>query len=182
MPRLLAISGSLRKASRNTALLHEAIRLFGDCTVDIADLRLPLYDGDVEDAHGLPDKVRTLNAQIRAADAIVIATPEYNKMIPGVLKNALDWISRDKPQPLIGKPVAIVSAAGRSGGEVAQFTLRHALASFNTNLLQGAAFVVPDAAAAFGEDGRLLAESQQSGLHRLMARLRAEIEGDQAPE
>ena len=177
MPRLLAISGSLRKASRNTALLHEAIRLFGDCTVDIADLRLPLYDGDVEDAHGLPDKVRTLNAQIRAADAIVIATPEYNKMIPGVLKNALDWISRDKPQPL-----AIVSAAGRSGGEVAQFTLRHALASFNTNLLQGAAFVVPDAAAAFGEDGRLLAESQQSGLHRLMARLRAEIEGDQAPE
>lgn len=174
--RLLAISGSLRKASRNTALMHEAIRLFGDCTADIADLHLPLYDGDVEDAHGLPDRVLALTAQIRAADGIVIATPEYNKMIPGVLKNALDWISREKPQPLIGKPVAIMSTAGRSGGEVSQFTLRHALASFNTNLLQGPAFVVPNCDSAFDADGRLVLESQQSGLQRLMARLRAEIE------
>ena len=175
MPRLLAISGSLRKASRNTALLHEAIRLFGDCTVDIADLRLPLYDGDVEDAHGLPDKVRTLNAQIRAADAIVIATPEYNKMIPGVLKNALDWTSRAKPQPWTDKPVAMISTAGRSGGEVAQYTLRHALAPFNPNLLLGPAYVVTFADKAFDEGDRLIAEANVTGLQKLMDRLRAAI-------
>ncbi|NOX72612.1 MAG: NAD(P)H-dependent oxidoreductase, partial [Alphaproteobacteria bacterium] len=135
--KLLAISGSLRKASWNTALLHEAIRLAGDIDARFADLHLPLYDGDLEDAHGLPPEVKTLCAQILAADAIVISTPEYNRMIPGVLKNALDWISRDKPQPLTGKPVALISTGGRTGGEVAQFTLRQALTTFNANLLQG---------------------------------------------
>ena len=174
--RLLAISGSLRKSSRNTALLHEAIRLLGECDATFADLRLPLYDGDLEDEVGLPEEVVRLNDQIRAADAIVIATPEYNKMIPGVLKNALDWISRDKPQPLIGKPIALVSTAGRSGGEVSQFTMRHALASFNTNLLQGSAFVVPASAKAFDEQDRLISEAQVKSLTTLMERLRAEVE------
>jgi chromate reductase, NAD(P)H dehydrogenase (quinone) len=172
--KLLAISGSLRKASWNTALLHEAIRLAGDVDASFADLRLPLYDGDLEDADGLPVEVKTLSAQILAADAIVISTPEYNKMISGVLKNALDWISRDKPQPLTGKPVAILSAAaGRTGGETSTFTLRAALVSFNTNLLQGAAFSVPAPAKAFDERGNLIAEGQQKTLTNLMARLRA---------
>lgn len=173
-PNLFCLSGSLRKASRNTALLREAARLFGPAEVVFGDLRLPLYDGDLEDRVGLPDEVVRLNDQIRAADAIALATPEYNKMIPGVLKNALDWISRDKPQPLAGKPVAILSAAGRSGGEVAQFTLRHALASFDTRLLQGSAFVVTFAAKAFDDDGRLIAPSSVAGLEKLMARLRHE--------
>lgn len=178
--RILGISGSLRKGSRNSALLHEAIRLFGPCDADFADLRLPLYDGDLEDSIGLPAEVQTLTRQIRAADGVVIATPEYNKMIPGVLKNALDWISRDNPQPLIGKPIAIISTAGRSGGEVAQFTLRHALASFNTNLLQGPAFVVPSAAKAFDENDRLISESQIKGLTTLMGRLNVAIGNNQS--
>ncbi len=171
--RILGISGSLRAASRNTALLREAVHLFGECDAGFADLRLPLYDGDLEDSTGLPGAVRRLNDQIRESDAIIIATPEYNKMIPGVLKNALDWISRDTPQPLVGKPVAILSTAGRSGGEVAQFTLRHALASFNTAILQGSAFVVPNGRKAFDARNRLISEKQRESLTKLMARLRA---------
>ena len=173
---LLGISGSLRQASWNTVLLNEAFRLFSSADTEIANLRLPLYDGDLEDETGLPDGVKTLSAQIQAADAIVISTPEYNKMIPGGLKNALDWISRDKPQPLIGKPVAILSAAaGRTGGETAAFTLRHALVSFNCTLLQGAAFSVPAPDKAFDADGRLVSPIQQKALTNLMARLKQSI-------
>jgi len=171
---LLGLSGSLRKGSLNTALLHEAIRLFGPANATIGNLRLPLYDGDLEERDGLPPEVKTLIEQIRTADAIIIATPEYNKMIPGVLKNALDWISRDRPQPLAGKPIAIISTAGR-GGEVAQFTLRQALATFNTALLQGSAFVVPGLASAFDEEGHLIAQNQRDGLSKLMERLRTAV-------
>jgi len=175
-PTILGISGSLRKASHNTKLLHEALRLFGPANTVIGDLDLPLYNGDLEDAVGLPPAVETLVGQIRAADAVIIATPEYNKMIPGVLKNALDWISRAKPQPLIGKPVAITSAAGRSGGEVAQFTLRHALASFNANLLQGSAMVIAGADKAFDPEHRLISEAQTKSLTNLMGRLRDQLQ------
>ena len=174
--RLLGISGSLRAGSWNTRLLQEAFRAFGPAEILRADLNLPLFNQDIEDTTGLPEPVLKLTAQIRKADAIVIATPEYNKMIPGVLKNALDWISRDKPQPLIGKPVALISTAGRSGGEVAQFTLRHALASFNANLLQGSAFVVPGTDKAFDDQGRLISEAQQKSLSRLMQRLRGAVQ------
>jgi len=172
---ILGISGSLRQASRNTALLNEALRLFGACDAHFANLHLPLYDGDLEDEVGLPPQVVALNDQIRAADGIIIATPEYNKMIPGVLKNALDWISRDKPQPLAGKPIAIVSTGGRSGGEVSQFSLRHALATFNTNLLQGSAFAVSGSGSAFDQNDQLINEAQITSLTKLMTRLKAEI-------
>jgi chromate reductase len=174
-PKLLAISGSLRVGSRNTALLREAVRLFGPTDVTYADLRLPLYDGDLEDAEGLPEGVLRLVAQIKAADAVIVATPEYNKMIPGVLKNALDWVSRHKPQPWSDKPVAMISAAGRSGGEVAQYTLRHALAPFNPNLLLGPAFCITFADKAFDDADRLTAEASVAGLGKLMERLRAAI-------
>jgi chromate reductase len=134
---LLGMSGALRAASTNTALIRSAAALAGD-DVDftLADLDLPLYNGDVEDA-GYPEKVETLVAQIRAADAIVMSTPEYNKNLSGVMKNALDWQSRFSPGPLTDKPVAILSAtAGRSGGELAQFSLRHCLTPFGPKILQ----------------------------------------------
>ncbi len=175
-PKILGISGSLRRESRNTALLREAIRLFGDCDAEIADLRLPLYDGDLEDRVGLPDEVKRLVAQIRAADGIIMVTPEYNKMIPGVLKNALDWISRDTPPPMKGKPLAILSAsAGGTGGEVAQFTLRHALAPFGAHVLQGPAVVIPGSDDAFDETGRLADPSREKFVAALMANLREAI-------
>ena len=177
-PRLLLISGSLRKESANAMLLREAARLFGPCEAVEADLRLPLYDGDLE-AEGMPDAVLALVDQVKSADAALIATPEYNKNLSGVLKNALDWISRvkeDGKMPLAGKPVAIMSAAsGRSGGERAQFSLRHCLTPFNPRVLQGPEVMVAGAAKAFDDQGRLSNEMTVDLLGKQMAALKAEI-------
>jgi len=117
MVKLLGISGSLRAGSFNSMLVREAAREFAPDEFTFADLLLPLYDGDLE-ARGMPGEVLSLCEQITAADAIVISTPEYNKNPSGVLKNALDWVSRVRPVPLVGKPVAVVSAsAGMAGGQ-----------------------------------------------------------------
>jgi len=152
---LLGLCGSLRKGSFNHKLMLEAARLHGG-TFTQGSLRLPLYDGDVEENDGIPAEVETLAGQIKAADAIVIATPEYNKMIPGVLKNGLDWLSRVKGGVWAGKPVAIMSATGgRTGGEVALFTLRHAMTPFRANLVAVPATMVAGAFNEFDDDGRL---------------------------
>ena len=114
---LLGISGSLRKGSFNTKLMREAARLFDPAEFTVADLHLPLFDQDIEDAHGIPPEVQRLADQIAAADAVVISGPEYNKSVTGVLKNALDWVSRTEGNPWQDKPVAIMAATGgRAGG------------------------------------------------------------------
>jgi len=180
--KLLAISGALRAGSTNTRLLREAIRLAGDdVTAEFADIRFPLYDADLEDAAGIPAPVAALAAQIAAADAVIISTPEYNKNLPGVLKNALDWLSRTKTKPLSGKPVAIMSAAaGRAGGERSQFSLRHCLTPFSPDILQGPELMLADARHAFDEHGRLINERSVEGLSKLMAALRDRVEGPRA--
>ena len=89
IPKILGISGSLREASFNTQLIKAAIASYGTADVEIADLNLSLYDGDLE-AKGIPEMVTKLGAQIAAADVLIVASPEYNKGISGVLKNALD--------------------------------------------------------------------------------------------
>jgi chromate reductase len=168
---LLGLSGSLRAASLNTLLLRAAAEAAGPGTFTLGDLRLPLYDGDLEDG-GLPGSVATLVEQVRAADAVIIATPEYNKGISGALKNALDWLSRAKPNPLNDKPVAMMSAAsGRGGGEVAQFMLRHCLVSHRPRLVMGPMVAVGNAAAAF-EGGVLKDEAALTLLGEQMAALR----------
>ena len=175
-PSLLLIAGALRRRSTNRRLAAEAARLFGPARADWADLRLPLYDGDLEDRHGIPDPVRRLAGQIAAADAVVIATPEYNKAIPGVLKNALDWVSRTSPNPWAGKPVAIMSAtAGRSGGERAQASLRLALAPFRVRLVPGPDVLVADSGNAFDAAGRLVEPRYERALSALMQALRDEV-------
>jgi chromate reductase len=172
---LLGIPGALRTASTNRLLLAEARRLFGPATMIEANLRLPLYDGDLEQAQGIPPEVQALAGQIRAADAVVIATPEYNKSFPGVLKNALDWVSRTKGGPWRDKPVAIISAAdGRGGGDRSQFALRLAMVPFRARVLPGPEVMVADASNAFGPDGRLKDERYVMALAELMALLRAE--------
>lgn len=173
---LLTISGALRAGSTNRLLLAEAVRLFGPAAHVDADLRLPLYDGDLE-AEGIPAEVQRLADQIAAADAVVIATPEYNKALSGVLKNALDWVSRTKGNPWRDKPVAIVSAAaGRAGGERAQFSLRLCLTPFRPRLLPGPEVMVADSGSAFGEDGHLKDARTIRGLQELMTLLRAEVQ------
>lgn len=170
---LLGISGALRAESTNTKLVRNAASLFGPADFTLADLRLPLYDGDDEAAYGAPAGAVALHSQIAAADAIIISTPEYNKALSGVLKNALDWVSRIKPNPWAGKPVAVISAAGgRAGGEVAQFTLRHCLSPFAPHLVLGPYVMLADARNQFDENGNLTNEITIKGLTALMAALR----------
>jgi chromate reductase, NAD(P)H dehydrogenase (quinone) len=177
MLTLLGIPGALRRGSTNRLLLAEARRLFGEAIHTEADLRLPLYDGDMEDAEGIPAAVQTLADQIRAADAIVISTPEYNKALPGVLKNALDWVSRTKGGPWRDKPVAIMSAAGgRAGGERSQFSLRLCLTPFRPRLLPGPEVLVGDSGNAFDSEGRLIDARYVKALQELMDLLRAEAQ------
>ena len=176
MAKLLGISGSLREASLNRRLIREAARLGGFDDYVEADLRLPLYDGDLEEASGIPAEVQVLVDQIAAADAVVISTPEYNKGISGVLKNALDWVSRSDVKPWMDKPVAIMSAtAGRTGGERAQSNLRLAMLPFRTRLLQGPEVLVAGAFNEFDEAGHLSGEAYIKALTELMDALRAEI-------
>jgi len=171
---LLGIPGALRAASTNRLLLAEARRLFGKATHTEADLRLPLYDGDLEDRIGIPPEVQKLADQIKAADAIVIATPEYNKSLPGVLKNALDWVSRTRGSPLRDKPVAVISAAdGRAGGDRSQFALRLALVPFRADVLPGPEVMVADSSHAFDPAGHLLDDRYIKALTELMDLLRA---------
>lgn len=173
-PRLLGIAGALRAGSTNRKLVREAARLFGPAEFTEADLRLPLYDGDLE-AEGIPEGVIRLADQIGAADAVVISTPEYNAALPGVLKNALDWVSRTKGAPWADKPVAIVSAAaGRAGGARAQFSLRLAMTPFRPRLLTGPEVMIANSRNAFDEQGRLTDERSVETLGALMTALRAE--------
>jgi chromate reductase, NAD(P)H dehydrogenase (quinone) len=172
-PILLGICGALRAGSTNRLLLTQAMHVFGPAQHTIADLHLPLYNGDLETAHGIPPQVQTLANQIKAADAIIVATPEYNKALPGVLKNALDWVSRTKGAPFRDKPVAIISAAaGRAGGERSQFSLRLCLVPFRANVLPGPEVMVADSGNAFDADGRLKDPRTIKTLTELMQDLR----------
>ena len=175
-PTLLTISGALRDGSTNTKLLLEAVRLFGESHHVAADIRFPLYDGDAEAAEGVPAAVQTVADQIAAADAVLISTPEYNSGPSGVLKNALDWISRTEGNPWAGKPVAVMSAAaGRAGGALAQAQLRSLMVPFRTRLLQGPQVRLAGSGSQFDENGHLTGEMYIKDLTALMDGLREEI-------
>lgn len=170
---LVGLCGALRRGSTNRLLLGEAVRHFAPATWAEGDLRLPLFDADIQAEQGIPPEVARLAEAIRTADAVVIASPEYNKAPSGVLKNALDWVSRVPGGVWRDKPVAIVSAAaGRSGGERGQAVLRLMLAPFRAHVLPGPEVLVagPDA---FDADGRLVSERYAAPLAELMADLRA---------
>lgn len=132
---VLGLSGSLRNASYNTGLLRAASELLPEgMTMEIFDLSpIPFYNADVE-AEGMPAPVQQLQERITAADALLIATPEYNGGIPGVLKNAIDWASRaSKPtdSPLYRKPMAMMGGGGGRGTPLAQSQLRILAAGTN---------------------------------------------------
>lgn len=172
---LLGISGALRTESTNTRLMREAARIYDPESFVEADLNLPLFNEDIEIAEGIPEPVQRLSDQIRDADAVVISGPEYNKGITGVLKNALDWVSRTKGNPWREKPVAIMSAAdGRAGGERTQFALRLCLVAFRPRLVPGPELMVAHSRQEFDEDGRLKSERYLKTLTELMERLREE--------
>lgn len=123
MTRIIGISGSLRRKSFNTSLLQAAAQLMPESsTLEIASIAsIPLYNADVEAASGIPDAVAQLKDRLAAAEGLLLATPEYNNSIPGVLKNAIDWLSRpanDVPRVFGGCPVAIIGASPGGFGTV----------------------------------------------------------------
>lgn len=171
---LLGISGSLRADSYNTLLLAEAARVFEAEAYAVADLNLPLFNEDITEK---PESVLKLHADICAADAVIIATPEYNKNLSGVLKNALDWVSMVRPAAWAGKPVAIMSASsGITGGVRAQYSLRHCMTTFNPLILQAPEVMIGNAAEAFGENGQLSNERSVNLLSKQMQALKAAVE------
>jgi chromate reductase len=178
--RILGIAGSLRERSYNRALLQAARELLPeDVELVEHDLRdLPFYDGDVE-AAGDPASVIAFKGAIRDADALLIATPEYNRGVPGVLKNAIDWASRPPlASPLTGKPVAIMGAStGRSGTARAQEQLRAALEFSRANVLEGPEVLVPEAFMRFDEQGKLVDLGAQAELAEVLDTLVAVASG-----
>jgi len=161
MARIVGLSGSLRRASFNTALLHAAARLLpAGSTLEIADIRgVPLYDGDVE-AAGVPPAVAALKAQVARADGLLIATPEYNHAMPGVLKNAIDWMSRPPQEPpvFLRRPVAVIGAAPSPFGTArAQPSLLPVLRALRTRVFSDALpLYVTHADKAFDAQGQLV--------------------------
>ena len=175
MTKLLGISGSLRKDSYNTKLVHEAIRAFAPDHYQIADLNIPLFNEDVE-AKGQPESVAKICEQIQWCDAIVISSPEYNKGPSGVIKNCLDWVSRPRPAPMADKPVAVVSAtAGLAGGERAKSAMYLFLVPFKVRLVFQPEVNVGNASAQFDDQGHLTDEAKSKALGGLMAALKNEI-------
>jgi chromate reductase len=175
--RLLGMSGSLRKNSFNTALLRAAQELApAGLSIEIADLsQIPLYNEDVREK-GYPQPAQALRNGIRAADAVLIATPEYNYSIPGVLKNAIDWASRPPEQPFDGKLVAIMGASpGRLGTARAQYHLRQCFVFLNSTVLNRPEVMVGGAAQVF-KDGKLIDEPTRQFVSDLVKALSLAVE------
>lgn len=171
--RLLGIAGSLRQGSYNRGLLRAARELTPEgVELEELDIRgLPFYDGDLE-AAGDPERVTELKDAIRRADALLIATPEYNRGVPGGLKNAIDWASRPPlASPLTGKPVAIMGASTGLGGTArAQQQLRDALGFPGAHVLEEHV-LVPEAFLRFDENGELTDEETRGEVAELVAAL-----------
>jgi chromate reductase, NAD(P)H dehydrogenase (quinone) len=175
MTTLLGISGSLRAGSLNTALLRAAAGLAPDgVAFDVATLHgIPLYDGDAEAAHGPPDAVEALKVRWRAADGIVLATPEYNNGIPGVFKNAIDWLSRpssDIAGLFGGKPVALMGASpGGFGTILAQDAWWPVLRTLRVRPWFGGRLMLSRAGAAFDDTGALVDDRLSGQLREFVA-------------
>ena len=159
MATILGISGSLRAGSLNTRLLHAAVDLVPAGTaLEIGSIRgIPLYDGDVEAASGIPPEVAVLKEQMIAADGVLIVTPEYNNSIPGVLKNAIDWCSRPPAeigQVFGGKPFGLIGATpGRGGTTLAQASWLPVLRTLGTLPWFGGRLMVSGADKVFDDRG-----------------------------
>ena len=155
--RIVGVAGSLRRGSYNAALLRAAVEVAPQgCTIDIASIReIPLYDGDVEATTGPPASVVAFKQAILAANGLLLASPEYNNSLPGVLKNAIDWASRE-PSPFDDKPIAVMGATpGRGGTLLAQTAWLPVFRTLGMRPYFGDVLMVPGASKLFA-DGRLV--------------------------
>src|SRR5262245_54133105 len=160
MPVIIGISGSLRRASFNSSLLRNAAELMPDgAQLRIESIEgIPLYNGDVEAAEGIPTRAAELKRAIAESDGLLLSTPEYNNSIPGVFKNAIDWLSRppsDIRSIFGGKPVAVMGASPGGFGTISsQHAWLPVLRTLGTTLFSGR-LLVSRAQTVFDQDGRI---------------------------
>jgi NAD(P)H-dependent FMN reductase len=162
MATLIGVCGSLRRGSLNRMLLNAAIEAAPEgSSIEIESIRdIPLYDGDVEAEHGVPGAVQRLKDRIAGADGLLIVTPEYNNSFPGVLKNAIDWLSRppaDIPRVFRGRPVAIIGATPGAGAtNLAQAAWLPVIRTLGMRPWFEGRVGIPGAAKVFDADGRVV--------------------------
>jgi len=167
---IVGISGSLRKGSYNAALLRAAVE---ECppgaTIEVESIRgIPLYDGDVEAAEGIPMRAAELKERIAAADGLLLVTPEYNNSIPGVFKNAIDWLTRpsaDIPRVFAGRPVGIIGASpGRFGTLMSQTAWMPVIRTLGMRPWYGELLYVGGAGKVFDPAGKLVDDATRTRL------------------
>ncbi len=174
--RLLAIAGSMRAESLNRKLLAAAVKIAqqAGAQVDLVELRaldLPLYDGDLEREHGIPQPVLQFKERIAAVDGLLIASPEYNHSIPGVLKNAIDWASRGPERVFAGKAAALLGASpGAYGASRALPHLRQVISAVGVWIVPSLV-TLPNAGGAFDEGGALTNEAAHKQLEAAVGQL-----------
>ncbi|HSW16034.1 MAG TPA: NADPH-dependent FMN reductase [Ramlibacter sp.] len=174
MANILAISGSLRAGSYNTALLRTAAGLMpAGATLEIATLHgIALYDGDVEASVGIPAAVQALKERVVACDALLLATPEYNNSMPGVLKNAIDWLSRpaaDIKRVFGDRPIAVLGASpGGFGTILAQNAWLPVLRTLGMRPWFGGRLQVSRAGQVFNDAGEMVDEKVKAQLQQFL--------------
>src|ERR1044071_8506198 len=175
MTTILAIAGSLREKSFNAMLLRAAAELApAGTTVETASIKdIPLYDGDVEAAAGIPPAVQALKDRIAAAPGVLLVTPEYNNSLPGVFKNAIDWTSRppgDVARVYGGRPIGVIGATPGGGATgLAQAAWLPVLRTLGTLPYFGARVQVAGAAKVFDETGRLIDPTVRAQVEKYLA-------------
>ena len=175
MTTILGLSGSLRAGSLNSALLRAAAgSMPAGATLEIGSIKgIPLYDGDVEAAQGLPDAVMKLKERVVAADGLLLVTPEYNNSLPGVFKNAIDWLSRpdtDIARVFGGRPVGVIGASpGGFGTLLSQTAWLPVLKTLRTAAYFGGRLQVSRAGDVFDKSGNLVDERIREQLKKYLA-------------
>ena len=183
MTTILGISGSLRTASFNAGLLRAASETAPDgVRVDVATIRgIPLYDADLEAREGIPESVSALKDRIAGADGLLIVTPEYNNSIPGVFKNAIDWLSRppeDQARVFGGRPTGLMGATpGSFGTAFSQRAWLPVLRLLKTRLWQDRMLWISGAMGLFDDAGNLTDEKTRAQLQKYMAGFAAYVAG-----
>lgn len=174
MAKIVGIAGSLRSGSFNAALLRAAVEVMpGGSTLDIATIKgIPLYDADVEETDGIPPAVQDLKNQIMAGDGVLLVTPEYNNSMPGVFKNAIDWLSRP-PADIVrvfgNRPIAIIGASpGGFGTVLSQAAWLPVLRTLGMRPWFGGRLLVSRAGNVFNDTGDLIDEEIKVQLQQFM--------------
>ncbi len=170
---LLFFAGALRVGSCNKKFAREAMRIAGELGakgsfIDLRDYPMAPYDGDIEASSGVPDVVKQLGAKISAVDGVVISTPEYNGSIPGVLKNVVDWLSREKPVSVAGKHLLLLAASpGALGGVRSLWHSRVPFEVLGMHVFPGM-MGLPNAYNAFDADGKFKEDKPREQLKSLL--------------